>query len=102
MRASVERFRQTQPALKEIPDERLFCLSRSRNLAPDDLPSLHQELRDLAARILESGTDTLHYFHAGPACVAALVGAEFANSCRVMLYQHDHGSYVNFGPLKGP
>jgi hypothetical protein len=34
--------------------------------------------------------------------VGVLVGAELANSCRVMLYQHSPGTYVNFGPMGGP
>ncbi len=98
--ASVERFRQTDSALKEIPPERVLCLSRDSSLTPDDLPGVHDELRGLAARALINGIDVLHYYHAGPACVAAVVGGEFANTCRVILYQHDHGTYINFGPLK--
>jgi hypothetical protein len=102
IRASVERFRQTQPALSAIPDERLFWLARSKPLTPEQMPALHEDLRALAARIITSGTDTLHYFHAGPACAAALVGGELANICRVILYQHsaENGGYLNFGPLK--
>lgn len=102
IRASVEHFRQRQPGLREIPEERLFCLTRSEPLTPEQMPALHEELRALAARVITSGTDTLHYFHAGPACAAALVGAEFANACRVILYQHsaENGTYVNFGALK--
>lgn len=75
-------------------------IGRDLNLTPDDLPELRRELRDAAARIYANGTDTLHYFHAGPTFVAALIGAEFANGCRVMLYGHDQGTYVNFGPLR--
>lgn len=102
IRASVERFRRAQPGLAEIPEERLFCLARGKPLTPGEMPALHDELRTLAARTITSGTDTLHYFHAGPACAAALVGAEFANACRVILYQHsaESGTYLNFGPLK--
>ena len=33
-------------------------------------------------------------------CAAALVGAEFANGARVLLYQHEGGSYRNFRPLR--
>ena len=33
-------------------------------------------------------------------CAAALVGAKFANGARVLLYQHEGGSYRNFGPLR--
>lgn len=104
VRTSVERFRQTQPDLKDIPADRIFRIARDKKLVPNDLPKLHSELRGLAATILLSGTDTLHYFHAGPACIAALVGAEFSNAVRVLLYQHNPhtGSYENFGPLRAP
>jgi hypothetical protein len=97
---AVERFRQTDPALKEIPEERVFCLARDKGLGPEDMADLHDSLRQLAANAVFQGVDVLHYFHAGPACAAALVGAEFANGCRVVLYQHGHGTYINFGPLK--
>lgn len=102
--ASVERFRQSNPGLRAVPRERVFRLTRDACLTPDHMPGLHEELRALAARVITSGADTLHYFHAGPACVAALVGAEFANACRVILYQHSprSGGYVHFGPLRGP
>jgi hypothetical protein len=46
------------------------------------------------------GVDAIHYFHAGPAAVAAIVGAELANACRVIVYQHDTSGYRNFGPLR--
>ena len=78
VRASVERFRQTDAALKDIPKDRVFCLTRGASLTLDDLPGLHDELRSVAARALADGIDVLHYFHAGPACVAAVVGGEFA------------------------
>lgn len=97
---SVERYRHTVPALAEIPAERVFTISRNNRLTPDAMPELHRELREAARAILLSGTDTLHYFHAGPACAAALVGAEFSNACRVLIYQWDQGSYDNFGPIR--
>ncbi len=97
---AVERFRQTDDALKSIPPERHFVLTRDRGLTPEDMPRIHEDLRKLAAREVAEGVDVVHYFHAGPAVAAALTGAELANSCRVIVYQHDHGDYVNFGPLK--
>ena len=104
VRASVERFRQADPGLRAIPGERVFCLSRDGLLTPEAMPALHEELQAVVARVITSGTDTLHYFHAGPACAAALVGAELANACRVILYQHSAraGGYLHFGPLRGP
>jgi hypothetical protein len=99
-RLAVERFRQTQPALNEIPEDWLFCLSRDKSLTPEDMLGVHEGRREVAARVVSQGIDVLHYFHAGPTCAAALVGAEFPNGCRVVLYQHDHGNYLSFGPLK--
>lgn len=97
---AVERFRQGDEVLKAIPSGRCFALTRDRSLTPEDMPGLHEDLRKVAARIVAEGVDVLHYFHAGPTVAAALVGAELANGCWVILYQHDHGSYLNFGPLK--
>ena len=100
VRPAVERFRQTDDALKSIPPERHFVLTRDRGLKPEAMPEVHHELRKLGARIVNEGVDVLHYFHAGPSVAAALVGAELANGARVILYQHDHGSYLKMGPLK--
>jgi hypothetical protein len=100
VKSSVERFRQGREELRGIQPERIFCLARDKHLGPDDMPELHRELRDKARQIAAGGTDTLHYFHAGPACLAAIVGAEFANTCRVVLWQYGAGEYVNFGPLR--
>jgi hypothetical protein len=100
VRAAVEHFRRQQPALAAIPEDRVITLRRDCNLTPDDMAKLHGDLRAVAAQLLKSGADCIHYFHAGPAIAAALVGAEFANGARVLLYQHDRGGYVNFGPLR--
>jgi len=103
VRAAVEQFRRQQPALAAIPDDRVITVRRDRSLTPDDMPELHRELRRAAAQLLRAGADCIHYFHAGPAIAAAVVGAEFANGARVHLYQHDQhdrGGYVNFGPLR--
>ena len=98
--ATVENFRRAVPELAAIPDARILSIVREQPLTPADLPELHRELRATAAQLLKAGTDCIHYFHAGPAIAAALVGAEFANGARVMLYQHEGGSYRNFGPLR--
>lgn len=102
VRAAVENFRRQDPALAAVPDERIVVIERDTPLTPAALPDLHRELRAAAARLLKAGTDCIHYFHAGPAIAAALVGAEFANGARVLLYQHEGGSYRNFGPLRPP
>jgi hypothetical protein len=98
--AAVENFRRRDPPLAAIPDERIRCIVREHSLTPADLPDLHRELRAAAAQLLKAGADCIHYFHAGPAIAAALVGAEFANGARVLLYQHEGGTYRNFGPLR--
>ncbi|HJO34878.1 MAG TPA: hypothetical protein QF361_01515 [Gammaproteobacteria bacterium] len=100
VRAAVENFRRRDRVLAAIPNERIATIVRDDLLTPTDMPHLHGELRAAAATLLKTGTDCVHYFHAGPAVAAALVGAEFANGARVVLYQHDSGSYGNFGPLR--
>jgi hypothetical protein len=102
VRAAVENYCRAQPPLAAIPDERLIQIERDRPLTPDDMPDLYRELRTAAKRLLQAGTDCIHYFHAGPAIAAALVGAEFANGARVLLYQHEGGTYRCFGPLRLP
>ena len=98
--ADVENFRQQDNALKAIPNERILTLRRDKHIKPEQLPAIAEELREKANELMAQGVDTLHYFHAGPSVLAALVGAEFANGCRVMLYQHKPGGYENFGPLR--
>ena len=98
--AAVENFRRRDDALAAIPDARIVSIVREQPLTPADLPNLHRALRAAPAPLLKAGTDCIHYFHAGPAIAAALVGAEFANGARVLLYQHEGGSYRNFGPLR--
>jgi hypothetical protein len=100
VRPSIENFRRQQPALAAIPDERIFVVRRDRAITAQDMPDLHRELRRAAAQLSKAGADCIHYFHAGPAVVAALVGAEFANGARVLLYQYGDGCYTNFGPIR--
>jgi hypothetical protein len=96
----VENFRLQSEHLKEIPADRIFEVSRDKHLEPADMLDFVLEVRDNAGKILAAGTDVLHLFYGGPAAAAAIVGAEFANACRVILYQYDHGRYGNFGPLR--
>jgi hypothetical protein len=100
VKSSVERFRKGRDELRDIQPERVFTIVRDKHLGPADMPGLHRELRDKARQIAAAGTDTLHYFHAGPASLAAIVGAEFSNTCRVVLWQYGAGDYINFGPLR--
>ena len=103
VRAAVDHFRAGSDELQAIPDERIFTVRRNTWLEPDDAPKLVRDVQAVAAEILGSGADVVHYFHAGPVFAAAVVGAEFANAgCRVLLYQNEQGRYVNFGPLRHP
>lgn len=69
---------------------------RDRAITAQGMPDLYH----VAAQFLKAGADRIHYFHAGPAVVAALVGAEFANGACVFFYQYGGGSYTNFGPIR--
>jgi len=100
VRTVVENFRSQEESLRGVPVERVVLVSRATRVEPEDMPALHRDLRNAAAQLLAAGADTIHYFHAGPASVAAVVGAEFANGCRVVVYQHETNGYRNFGPLR--
>jgi hypothetical protein len=100
IRLAVEQYRFTLETLKDIPEERIITVTRDRRLQAEDMPELAQEIRAAAARLVATGTDTVHYFHAGPAVPAAIVGAELANAHRVLLYQYGPDGYRNFGPLR--
>ncbi|NBC33491.1 MAG: hypothetical protein GVY13_12515 [Alphaproteobacteria bacterium] len=97
---AVERFRQNDDVLRNIPEENIFVVQRSKHLTASDIPDIVAELRAIAEEIFKNGTETLHYFHAGPGVTAAFVGVQFANACRVIIYQHSQGEYLNWGPLK--
>lgn len=100
IRASVENFRLGQPALVDIAEDRIGIVRRDAALRPEDMPRLQEDLRIAAAQLLKAGADCIHCFYAGPAVAAALVGAEFANGARVLLYHHEGSGYTNFGPLR--
>jgi hypothetical protein len=100
IRPAVEHYRQTHEALRTIPEDRILTISRAKRLCAEDMPELAQEVRTAAGKLIAAGADTVHYFHAGPAAVAAIVGAELGNAQRVMVYQHDPDGYHNFGLLR--
>lgn len=100
IRSAVEHYRQTHDALAAIPDDRVITIARGRRLSADDMPDLARDIRAAAGKLIAAGADTVHYFHAGPAAVAAIVGAELGNAHRVMVYQHDPDGYHNFGLLR--
>lgn len=100
--SSVENFRQQLDGLNTIPVDRIFHIKRDKRISADDMPALLEDIRRTAGQVLASGVDTLHYFHAGPTVIAAAIGAQFANSCRVQLYQYNttKGAYDKFGPIR--
>lgn len=100
VRPAVERYRQQVSELQAIPEERILVIRRDAKLTPEAVPDFQRELRRTAAELLKQGVDTVHCFYAGPAAVAAMVGAEFANGARMLVYQHDGSGYQNFGPLR--
>jgi hypothetical protein len=98
--ASVERYRSSVEGLKVVPPDRIFTVAREKRLTPADMPSLVADIRSIAGKIISSGSDTVHLFYGGPVIPVALLGAEFANTCQVMLYQHTPAGYENWGPLR--
>lgn len=102
IRTTVEGFRQTDNKLKKIPPDRVFTLAHNQPIKPDTMPEISRELRNTASEITHAGIDQVHLFYAGPAIVGCLIGAEFANSQQVLLYHHEHGQYINYGPIKHP
>ncbi|MGV6817469.1 MAG: SAVED domain-containing protein [Thiotrichales bacterium] len=102
IRATVEHFRQTHNKLKRIPTDLVFTLRHNQQLKPETMPEISRKLHDTASEITQAGIDQIHLFYAGPAIVGCLIGAEFANSQQVILYHHEGGQYINYGPLKHP
>lgn len=100
IRAAFEHFRQGDEGLRAIPDDRIIPVRRDERLDPDAMADLAHEIRDASAELIAAGADTIHFFYAGPAVVAAIVGAELANTARVLVYQHQPSGYRNFGPLR--
>lgn len=100
MKASVQHFCQEDEKLSTIPEEQQFWITRKTNLTPDNMFEFRESLREKLNEIAGTGVNTIHLFYAGPVAGTAIVGAELSNSCRVMLYQHDSGNYINMGPLE--
>ncbi len=86
--------------LKDIPEDRLVTVSRSKPLKPEDMEKLDQDIREAVSRLMSMGTDVTHCFYAGPTLGMALVGKRFANAHHVILYHHAADGYQNWGPLR--
>jgi len=92
--------RQQEELLKNVPVDRIFHFINDTWLKPDDMFPLVDKLREHLGKIAKAGTDVLFLIYAGPVMPAAIIGAELANSCRVVLFQYQSGKYVNWGMLK--
>ena len=100
IRTQVQQTIAADATLKVIPKGRIFHIDRSTMLTPDDLPELVTDIRAVIGEAMRAGVDTIYLFYAGPVTPMAIVGAELANCCRVLLFQHHQGQYTNWGPLK--
>ena len=100
IRTQVESFRSNEDSLKNIPDDRIFMIVRTKHITPEDIAQLVVDIKSKANEILSAGTDTLHLFYAGPIVPSIILGGIFSNTFTVILYQHSQGTYVNWGPLK--
>lgn len=100
--STIERYIQTQPVLQGIPSDRRFSITRAKALTPEKMPAVVDDVRACASEIVAAGVDVIHLFYAGPVIPPAIIGAELANLGRVILYQHQQGDYVNWGPLRHP
>lgn len=101
--AQVRHFMAGDEELKSVSDENIIIVSREKDLKPNDIPPLVHEIKNKIGDVSRRGTDELSVFFAGPVTIAAIVGAELSNKCKVLLYQKDRdGNYVNFGPLRHP
>ena len=98
--AQVEQSRQRNDLLKQVQDDRIVRIKYDIWLKPEDMVGFVEKLRKKLGKVAELGADVLYLIYAGPVTPAAIIGAELANSCRVILFQHQQGNYINWGPLK--
>jgi len=102
MKSDVFRYINTDKSLNNIASEHIFEVSPKRStVLVEDMPAVVSEIREIAQQISHTGTDCIHLFYGGPHVIASIIGKEFANSHRVMLYQQDRETkqYTNFGSL---
>jgi hypothetical protein len=100
IRTSIEHARQQHEALRDIPGDRIIYIDIQERIGIDNMPTLANKLRRACADLIAMGADTIYLFYAGPTGVATIVGAELANTARVLVYQHEKGGYTNIGPLQ--
>lgn len=105
IRPQVENFRQSNEALKDIPDDRIFVIDAasigltSAEISADDMPAFARKINDTVNEMYHAGPDVVHYFHSGPLLTVAPVAATLANSFRVQMYQWRQG-YECWGPIR--
>ncbi len=102
IRNDVERCRQLDPELAKISDNLVKEITWSREITPDDTVEIVKQLRQANSEFALEAVDQINFFFSGPSPVAALVGAEFVNSCPVRLYHYDasRSTYMNWGPIR--
>ncbi|MFN6961653.1 MAG: hypothetical protein ACK4N6_05355 [Rhodocyclaceae bacterium] len=98
--ASVRHHIATDDGLKAVPNDRVVIIRRDDPLKPEDIVGYAEQLRRAGRQLLDAGCDVVHLFYAGPTLGAAIAGAELSNGPRVLLYHHEQGRYVRFGPLE--
>lgn len=102
--AKIERYRQDNLAIKDVPADRIFSIQRKQDLTVDDMRGLTDELRAKMREMGHCGVGAVHLFYAGPVAFAPIIGGEMINSFKVLLYQHNTTSdtYDLWGPLRHP
>jgi hypothetical protein len=102
VKAQVMNYVKSRPELAGIPAERTFHIGTEKPMSPEEVPAFVDRLRTVSADIVRAGTDCVHLFYAGPIVAMAHVGVEFKRGCKVLLYHHEHGTYVPWSPLELP
>lgn len=101
---AINKFCQANEQLKNIPKDLIFKIDYFHLMSAKTMPDLARDLRKISSDALNHGVDVLHVFYAGPTIAATLIGAEFSNTCRVVLYHHNTNgnadAYENWGILK--
>lgn len=90
IQADVENFIRATDELKDIKSEDIHRVQRTKDLSPDDVDSILEDIRKERYEIVCKGTDKIHLFFGGPSSIALMIGAEFSNGCSVICYQRNN------------
>lgn len=108
----VKTYIQNNPELKDvIKEENVFEVPFKKDIAHDDksqseIDSILNDVREKGRQMKEQGVQRVHLFFAGPAAIAAMVGAELSNQHVVFCYQRPtrepsiKTNYVCWGPMQ--